>query len=90
MTQKYVVDVNEQGQVVGQPVPYTEQKMLEETPEEVGVNWSGITVWGGIGLGLLILILASIVIVKQQTITIIERLGKFVKVARAGLSFCIP
>lgn len=46
----------------------------------------------GIGGGLLALALVSgsIVIVRQETVAIIERLGKFQKVARAGLNFKVP
>lgn len=94
MTQKYIVDVNEQGQVVSQPVLYTEQPApvitRTEIKSEEGFNWSGLLIWTGIGLALLVFVLCSIVIVKQQTVVILERLGKFVRVARAGFSFRIP
>ena len=37
-----------------------------------------------------ILIIKSVVIVKEQTAVVIERFGKFVKIADSGLSFIIP
>ena len=81
---KYVVEVNEAGQVVGQPQPYSPQPISQE------MTWSGVIFWGITAVLVVGLILKCIVIVKQQSVKIIERLGKFNRVATAGLSFRIP
>src|SRR3990167_2200704 len=81
---KYVVEVNEAGQIVGQPQPYSQQPIFQE------ITWSGMIFWGIMAVLVIGLILKCIVIVKQQSVKIIERLGKFNRVATAGLSFRIP
>lgn len=86
---KFIVDVDAEGKVVAQ-APYVEQPSRTVSEESDGIHWGALVRDVGIGLGLLILLLASIIIVKQQTIVIIERLGKFVRIARAGFSFRIP
>lgn len=84
---RYVVEVNEQGQVQGQPVPYIEKPAVIV---KEGITLSGAFDWIIILAGLAVLAFFSIVIVKEKTVEIIERLGKFKKVATAGVNFKIP
>lgn len=78
---KYVVEVKNET-LVGQPMPYDPTYKI---PFEF--NWwflgSGIIIF-------LFLLFTSVVVVKQQRRKIIERFGKFKKVASPGLSFKFP
>ncbi len=49
-----------------------------------------IVILGVLGLIMLLLALGSFFVVKQQTAAVVERLGKFQRIANAGLHFKIP
>lgn len=84
---KYIVDVNEQGQAVGTPVPYTGESM---GVKEVYPSGLTITFWV---LPIVIFIFAlftMINMVSQKTVRIVERFGKYRKTLKAGLGFKAP
>lgn len=63
-------------------------KVLEKL--SCGWNWFDYV---KLGIGIIVLFIAislTIVLVRQQSVKIIERLGKFRRLAKAGLSFRIP
>ena len=80
--ERYIVEV-QGGQIVGQPVPYSEPEV-----QGVGVSSSGTSI--GILVILLVFVFFAFFIVRQQTVKIIQRLGKFNKLATPGLGFKIP
>jgi len=49
-----------------------------------------LIIWSFIGLFLFITLCNSIVFVKQQSLVVLERLGKFKRIATAGMSFKAP
>lgn len=84
---KYIVEVNDAGQAISEPVLYTGQA---EPINEFYVPYVGLSYFF-VGTAILVaVVFSSLYIVKQQTVKIIERLGKFKKVSGAGLSFKIP
>lgn len=56
----------------------------------MGIPWVAIWVWFGILAAATILVAGTVFTVRQQTSAVIERLGKFNRVAGAGLRFKIP
>lgn len=89
MTNPYIIDVNEAGQIVGEARPYqaVEEKIVEQPV------WFPVShyIKGGVAIIILAFILfKAFFVVKQQTIRIIERFGRFKKITNAGLNFKIP
>jgi len=83
-TRKFIVDVQADGKIVSQ----TE---YNPTPQVVYVSPVPKLVPYGIGVvGLAILAFLSVFIVKQQSLKIIERFGKFKRVAKPGINVKIP
>lgn len=87
---KYIVDVDDAGKIQS-AVPYVESTTQKlESPQ----SWSQVIpapVWFGIYmLPVVVILVTAIVIVKQQTMKVIERLGKFKRVAGPGFSMRIP
>lgn len=80
---KFIVDVNEAGQIVGQPIPYEEINVKNLTKMDI-VFYIFLVAF------LIVIVSKSIVIVRQQSVKIIERVGRFTRMAKAGLSFKIP
>ena len=75
---KYIVDVlNNQA---SNPILYS--------AEDGG--WGSLIKWGIIGLGIITFLVLCIIITQQQKVKIIERVGKFNRIAVAGISFKIP
>lgn len=95
-TKKFIVEVDENNQIVGTPIAYDEaaiqaQMQAQATPEPsflaTGMPWVLLIV------GVLFLVgmfFATFFIVKQQTMSVIERFGKFLRVVGPGLHFKIP
>jgi regulator of protease activity HflC (stomatin/prohibitin superfamily) len=54
------------------------------------MNESDIIFYSVTGAIVLVLLLKSVVIVREATSVVIERLGKFNKIATSGLTFIIP
>ena len=81
---KYIVEVNDNGQIVGQPQPYQESVPIVSVP----TDFPYASLLGGFGV--LLLIIFCIAVVKQQTVKIVERFGKFNRVLKSGLNFKIP
>lgn len=85
---KYVVNVVGNA-LQGAPVPYVEARsarMTNDSHYQAGF-------WIGFGISIVVIVLLaakSVVITKQQTVNVIQRLGKFRKIANAGLSFKVP
>ena len=70
-------------------------KVVEANPYNPmpGVEGAGVGAWitlGILGVLLLIALFGTLFIVKQQSVKVIERLGKFKKIATAGLHWKIP
>lgn len=61
---------------------------LPEEPKELG--WVGVIIRIIVGLFLVMTFLMSFVITIQQNAKVIERFGKYSRIARAGISFKIP
>lgn len=58
MTQKYIVEVNEKGEMVGQAVPYTETaSTIEKAPQTISTTY----MWGSTFLVLLVILSVLIV-----------------------------
>ena len=51
---------------------------------------STLIVYGVLGLATLVLILKSVVIVREATAVVIERLGRFNRIANSGFGLIIP
>lgn len=85
-------NTNEAGQVLSfiREVPCEAQVVAQPTLKEVESQVPKILITGGFIVAAIILLTLSILIVKQQTVRIIERLGKFKTVLTAGLRFKIP
>jgi regulator of protease activity HflC (stomatin/prohibitin superfamily) len=63
---------------------------MEFTPEAAAHNQSMLVVYGIIAVVILLLLFKSIMIVTEQTSVVVERLGRFKRIATSGLSFMIP
>jgi regulator of protease activity HflC (stomatin/prohibitin superfamily) len=63
---------------------------MELTPEAAAHNQSMLVVYGILAVVILVLLFKSIIIVTEQTSVVIERLGRFKRIATSGLSFLIP
>lgn len=83
-----MVEVNSQGQVVSEPVPYT--NTLPDVSSFTDMSITAMVIWGILAAFVIIFFLKMIVIVEQQSIRVIERFGKFVRIMRPGLNFKIP
>lgn len=86
---KYIVEVDTTGHIVGSPTAYVEQ-----APKEVivqgGIQFNANYWLMGILAVVVIAMFFSFISVKQQTVKVIQRFGKFKKLATAGLNFRIP
>jgi regulator of protease activity HflC (stomatin/prohibitin superfamily) len=82
---KFIVDSNDQvTQALGE-VP-----CLSDSLSVNGFNVGPYIIWGIILVVVILVLKKSIFTVKQQTFEVVERLGKFNKIAHAGLNFRIP
>jgi hypothetical protein len=76
-----------------QPVPATptpeSQSLLDNDPFE-GANVGKIITYIIIGVVAVVLFFSSVFVVNQQTSVVIERPGRFQRVASAGLNFKVP
>lgn len=54
------------------------------------MNDNTLVIYGVLGAICIILLIKSIILVDEKTVYVIQRLGKFNRMARAGLSFIIP
>lgn len=82
---KYVANVVNNN-VTGQPIPY-DPGMMQTSGSSHPIGW-GITAF--IAVVIIIYAVRSMFIVNQQSVAIIEKFGKFKKVATAGLNFKNP
>ncbi len=78
----YVVEV-----VNDQIVNY---KPFDQAKDSGGLWFTGILLWVALIAGSISLFFGAVFIVRQQSVEIIERFGRFVRVSRAGLRFKIP
>jgi len=61
-----------------------------EMTSEVANHQGSLILYGIIAVVILLLLFKSIMIVTEQTSVVVERLGKFQRIATSGLSFMIP
>lgn len=87
---KYIVEADPNtGQILSKPVPYTEQAAQTVQGVQPKVIIDPLVFYGTVGL-LIVGFLLFFVIVKQQTVKVIQRFGKFKKIATPGLNFRVP
>ena len=90
-TKKFIVEIDGAGKVVSQPVEYTGMEgKIVEVKKFIPYDTSSYITLGIIGVLLILFAIKSLFVVKQQSLKIIERLGKFKKVSKPGLNFKIP
>lgn len=87
MNGTYVVEV-QNGQAVSQPVPVGEYVQSQHLG--TGFKVSSLIVWAIVLCVIGIFVKNCLVIVKQQSIKVVQRFGKFKKVLEAGLGFKVP
>lgn len=90
MTTKYIVDVDDKNQIVGTPVLYTEKESNSIAQDGSFAPSPFLITLGVVFIVIVILVFLSFFRVKQQTVKIIERFGKFKKTVSSGLNFKIP
>lgn len=88
MIQKFIVDVDEQGKV-SNAVPY-DGAPAQVIHVPVGIQVPTLIWTGSVILALAVLCFLSLVVVRQQSLRIVERFGKFKKIMKPGLNFRVP